>query len=128
MRRPNTSIILYLLLVFTSGLAVGAFGYRLVSVTPVSAKASAKPDEWRKQYLKEMETRLKLNPDQAKHLNEILDETRARYHDARLSHDKVMKTIKQEQTNKVRSMLTDTQQAEYEKLHAEREQRAKASK
>jgi DNA anti-recombination protein RmuC len=130
MQRVTLRIVLYLLLVFLSGLAVGAFGYRFVSVTPVAAaKASVKPspEEWRKQYLKEMESRLKLTSDQLQHLNQILDETQQRSHEAHVSHNQVMKTIKQEQSTKVHAMLTDVQRAEYEKLHAEREQRAKAA-
>lgn len=129
MGRSTFTIVLYLLLVFTSGILVGAFGHRLATVPPVAAKAPTKPspEEWRKHYLGEMQTRLKLTPEQYGQVNSILDETRSRFHEARANHDVTMKTIREEQTNKVRSILTDTQRPEYEKLHAEREARAKAN-
>ncbi len=127
MRRSTLTIVLYLLAVFASGTVVGAFGYRLVSVTPVAAKAKSTPEEWRKQYLNEMQTRAKLSPEQLQQLNSILDQTRSRFHDAREKHDELMKQIKLEQRNRVRSILSETQLPEYEKLHAEREQRAKSA-
>lgn len=127
MRRSTLKIAGYLLLVFASGLAVGAFGSRFVNIPPVVAKsARPSPEEWRKQYLSEMQSRLKLSPDQFQHLNQILDDTQSRFHEARAAHNQVMKSIKQEQIVKIRGMLTDAQRGEYEKLHAEREQRAKA--
>lgn len=125
MRRSTLTIALYLLAVFASGTVVGAFGYRLVSVAPVSAKARSTPEEWRKQYLNEMQTRVNLTPAQLQQLNSILDQTRSRFHEAREKHDGLMKQIKLEQTNRVRAILSDTQRSEYEKLHAEREERAK---
>ncbi len=127
MRRSTLTIVLYLLAVFASGTVVGAFGYRLVSATPVAAKARSTPEEWRKQYLNEMQTRVKLTSDQLQQLNSILDETRSRFHEAREKHDGLMKQIKLEQMDRVRAILTEPQRVEYEKLHAEREQRAKSA-
>lgn len=129
MRRSTLAIAAYLLVVFASGISVGAFGYKLVSGTPVSAKATPKlsPEEWRREYLKEMQTRVNLTADQLGQLNAILDETRSRFHSARESHDQLVKTIRSEQTNKVRQILTEEQKPAYEKLRAEREQRAKLS-
>jgi hypothetical protein len=129
MRRSNFTIALYLTLLFLSGLIVGAYGYRFITVNPVATRASRRPseEEWRKQYLNEMQTRVKLTPDQLQKLNVLMDETRSRFHEERQKHDGVMKTIRDQQTDKVRAMLTDTQRPEYEKLRAEKEQRAKAA-
>jgi hypothetical protein len=129
MRRSSFTIALYLALVFLSGLIVGAYGYRFISVNPVTTRAGRRPseEEWRKQYLNEMQTRLNLTPDQLQKLNVLMDQTRARFHEERQKHDGVMKTIRDEQTDKVRAMLTDAQRPEYEKLRAERDQRAKAA-
>jgi hypothetical protein len=130
MRRSNFTITLYLALVFLSGLVVGAYGYRFITENPSAAKANPprpSPDEWRKQYLKEMQARLKLSPDQVQKLNVLMDETRSRFHEERQKHDGVMKSIKDQQTDKVRAMLTEEQRPEYEKLRAERDQRAKAA-
>ena len=127
MRRSTFTIGLYLLVLFASGVIVGAIGYRLTAVLPVAAKAPSRPspDEWRRQYLNEMTTRLKLTGDQSTKLNGILDETRSRFHEARIQHDQLMNTVKEEQRNKVRAILNENQKTEYEKVRLEREQRAK---
>lgn len=129
MRRSNFTIALYLAVVFLSGLMVGAYGYRFITVNPLAAKANPKPspEDWRKQYLNEMQTRLKLTPDQLQKLNVLQDETRTRFHEERQKHDGVVQKIRDEQIDKVRAMLTEAQRPEYEKLRAEREQRAKAA-
>ena len=126
MKRSTFTIALYLLVLFGSGVIVGAVGYRLIAVSAVSAKAPARPtpEEWRRQYLNEMESRLKLTADQNQKLNASLDETRSRFHEARANHDLLVKTIKEEQRGKVRAILSDTQRPDYEKLRAEREQRS----
>jgi|SRR5215472_10749746 len=128
MKRSNLTIALYLFLIFASGVTVGAFGFRLYSGTPVAAKTSQKvsPEEWRRQYLAEMQSRLKLTSDQMDHLNAILDESHARFTAAHEKNDAIIRQIREEQTHKVRSMLSDQQRPEYEKLRAEREARAKA--
>ena len=122
MTRSNPSIALYLLLIFASGMIVGVFGMRLYS--PATAKTAA-PEDWRKQYMNEMQTRLKLTPEQATQLNAIMDETKARAHQAHEAHDSALRLIKEEQSAKVRSILTDEQRPEFDKIRVEREQRAK---
>jgi|SRR5579871_6448055 len=129
MKRSNLTILFYLFLVFASGLVVGAFGFRLYSGTPVSAKTTTKvtPEEWRRQYLSEMQSRLKLAPEQIDKLNATLDVTATRLRDAHAALDGQVKQIKEDQINQVRAMLSPEQRPEYEKLHAEREQRARAA-
>jgi hypothetical protein len=131
MRRSTLTIALYLAVVFLSGLIVGAYGYRFITNNPVTARANrtGRPseEEFRKQYLQEMETRLKLTPDQIQKLNVLMDQTRARFHESRQKHNDEMKVIRDEQTNKVRAMLTSEQLPEYEKLRAERDQRVKTA-
>lgn len=129
MKRSNLTIALYLFLIFASGILVGAFGFRLYTGTPVNANTSrnVSPEEWRRQYLSEMQTRLKLTADQMAKLNAILDETRARFRQAHEAHDAALKQIKGRHAQAVLEMLTPEQRPEYEKLHAEREQRGKAA-
>jgi hypothetical protein len=55
----------------------------------------------------------------------ILDESKARYKAARDRIDPEMKQIQQDQRDKIRQMLNDTQKAEYEKMLAERERQRK---
>ena len=127
MKRSNLAIALYLFLIFTSGAIVGAFGFRLYSGTPVAAKTQkVSPEEWRRQYLNEMQSRLNLTSDQFQHLNSILDQSHARFTAAHEKNDAVIRQIREEQTAKIRAMLTDAQRPEYEKVRAERDARAKA--
>jgi Spy/CpxP family protein refolding chaperone len=130
MTKSNLTIALYLLLVFCSGVAVGGFGYHVYAGTPVSAKAGAKmsPEEWRRQYISEMQTRVKLTAAQSQEVNSILDETRSLFHESREKHNRELDALRLAQANKIRAILTDEQRPEYEKLRAEREQRAKAAK
>lgn len=125
MSRSNPSIALYLLLIFASGVIVGAFGMRLYS--PVTAKTAA-PEDWRKQYMSEIQSRLKLTTTQATELNSILDETKARAHEAHALHDSTLSRIKEEQSAKIRNILTEEQRPEFDKFRAEREQRARMLK
>lgn len=131
MTRSNLTIAIYLMLVFGSGVAVGGFGYRLYSATPVlSAKAPTRvsPEELRRQHLSEMQTRLKLTDAQVAQVNSVMDETRSLFHEARKKQNQELGALRQRQADKIRAILTDEQRPEYEKLRAEREQKAQAGK
>lgn len=132
MKRWNLPIAIYLFVVFLSGSVVGALGYRLYS--PPAARSGSlitppkiTPEEFRRQYLEEMRTRVGLAPDQMQKLNAILDETRAKMVEARGQHDQTVKQIREHQFDEVRAMLTPEQLPKYEQVRQEREQRAKAS-
>jgi hypothetical protein len=118
---------IYLLLVFVGGLLAGGFGHRLYYAKSVDAKSVSGPDAFRQRYLNDMQTRLHLAPEQMQKLVVILDESKARYKAARDRIDPEMKQIQQDQRDKIRQMLNDTQKAEYEKMLAERERRRKES-
>ena len=126
MKVTKLSVALYVGLLFLSGVAVGAFGYRLYTVAPVSAM-NARPNgaEYRKKYLNEMQTRLKLSPEQVTKLDGILDETRSKFHAARERTKPEFEAIRGAQVERVRSILSDGQRAEYEKMRKEREERPK---
>ena len=112
----------YLLLLFLSGVAVGAFGLRLYTLNSVSASVNTRnPEEFRRRYVAELRTRLKLTDDQVNRLGPILDETRQRYHDLHEKHKPEMKLIQDDQVQKIRAILTDAQQTEYTRLLDERE-------
>jgi Spy/CpxP family protein refolding chaperone len=124
MKRSSLSTAVYLLLVFLSGIAVGVFANRLYVMNSVSANASSKsPEEWRRKYVEEMRSRLRLSDQQVAQLQPILDETRQRFHDAHERAKPELKAIQDEQVQKVRSILKDDQKAEFEKFRQEREKR-----
>ena len=125
MKRSNLLIFLYLALIFASGVAVGAFGYRMYSPSTAIATQSKKPspDEWRREYLKSMQDRVHVTPTQVAQLSQILDDTRARVQDLHERSDRERKQIHADHVARVRAILTPEQQPEYDKLRAEREQR-----
>ena len=119
MRRTTLTTALYLVLLFLAGVAVGAFGLRLYTMNSVSASAS--PEEFRRRYVAELQSRLKLTGQQVDQLQPILDETRQRHRELREKHKPEFDAIHDEQVRKIRLILTDSQQADYTKLLAERE-------
>jgi Spy/CpxP family protein refolding chaperone len=114
----------YLALVFGSGAVVGALSHRMYTVSGVIAKSNPSPDEWRKNYMAEMKTRLKLRDDQILRLNILLDETRSRVREVHERHRPEIDEIKREQTVKVSTMLDPVQKVEFDKLVKERDERA----
>lgn len=125
MKLSRLNIVLYVGLIFLSGTLVGVFGHRLYTVNTVSAKATRNPDDWRKRFVAEMETRLKMNADQVKQLNVILDETRTRFHEVHEKSRPEMDSIREQQHARILGMLTADQRAEFEKMRIEREHNAK---
>ena len=83
MRRSNLTTLLYLVLVFASGMVLGAVANRLYMMKTVAA-ASYSPKSrpvLRKEYIQEMSTRLKLTEPQVVELQQILQATDHRLHD-----------------------------------------------
>jgi hypothetical protein len=129
MKRSNVLIAVYLVLIFTCGVVVGAFASRLYWPTPVIGKQAPprpNPEEWRRQYVNEMQTRLKLTPEQLITLNQILDETGKKVHTEHERHVQEMKAIREEQVGKNLKMLTPEQIPQYEKIRQEHERRRAA--
>jgi hypothetical protein len=127
MKKSNWSVAAYLFLVFASGVLVGGFGHRLYSANSVSAtERPLGQEDYRKKYVAEAQSRLKLTPDQVQRLNEIMDLTGARFRELRERHRPEMRQIHQEQVDKINAILSAEQQAEYAKMREERErERAK---
>ena len=107
-------------LLFSCGIAVGALGHRYYTATVVSAS-----DEWRKHYVDEMRTKLSLTSKQVDSLETILDETKAKYKAVRDEYRPAMLAVKEEQIRRVKAILEPTQVPPYDRLLAEREQKAK---
>ena len=125
MKLSRTTIALYVGLVFASGLVLGAFGEKLYTASTVAARQRPNPEEFRKRVITEYESRLKLTPEQVTKLNSIMDETRSRMEETRKSMRPAYQRIHEDQVQKIREMLTAEQQAEYEKMRKERDERQK---
>ncbi|HTA71899.1 MAG TPA: hypothetical protein VK776_26635 [Bryobacteraceae bacterium] len=128
MKRWNPPIALYLLLVFISGAVVGALGYRTYKPPSASSNARVSPEEFRRQYLQEIKTRVNLSDDQLEKVNTILDETRTRFHDARDKHNDIVKQIGEEQRAKMKAILSPDQIPKAEQFWQDRDQRQKQNK
>ena len=125
MKLSRAAIAMYVGLVFASGLVLGAFGEKLYTASVVSAKQRPNPEEFRKKVMAEYESRLKLTPDQVAKVNQIMDETRTRMEETRRSMRPAYQKIHEDQVAKMREILTPDQQAEYDKMRKEREDRQK---
>jgi len=112
----------YLILVFLSGVGVGVLADNVYRTRVVRAdRHSRSPEEFRKKYISEMESRLKLASGQVKQLEQILDQTRLQYREMRDRFRPELRAIQEDQTAKIRAILDPEQQAEYDKMRAERE-------
>jgi len=127
MNRSSLTIASYLLLVFSGGAAVGAFGHRLYTVKDVSATSLIRktPEEYRRAYMTEMKQRLHLTDTQAVNVEKVLDATRDKYRAFRERTKPEMEKIQSEQTSGIRGILSDEQMREYDKMRAEREAKRK---
>jgi len=132
MKRKTLPTALYVCSVFLSGAVVGGFAHRLYTMNPVLASpASPKPEDYRRKYLDEIGKRLSLSAEQLKQVNAILDSTKARYNEVRVKWDKdakekakpELKAIHEDQVHKIKEILSETQQAEYDQFRSDRERR-----
>ena len=125
--KRSLTVPLYVLLVFLSGVMVGAVSYRLYNARSVTATAQPKmkPEEWRKHVVEEMRARLQLNAEQVDKLQAAFDATHQRFtaYDQRSKAER--KTIVEDQHQTIRAFLTDQQRAEYDKYLLERQQKRK---
>jgi hypothetical protein len=106
------------------GVAVGGFAHRLYTMDTVLAK----PEEYRRKMVDELHTRLSLSKEQVAKLNGIFDATRTRVKEvkdrwaeqAKQASKPELKAVTEDQAQKIKAMLSDTQRVEYEKFRAER--------
>ena len=118
-RKSSITIAGYLLLVFFAGVGIGALGDRLYLARPVNATSS--PEAYRQKMVAELQRRLQLRSDQVSRLNSILDGTRTRFHEIHKRIEPDLDALRNQQNSDIRAMLNDTQRAEFDKWHAERE-------
>lgn len=138
MSKSRWSVFLSLLVVFLSGAVVGVVSHRWYSVSgssreqgPASAaRTPHDPADIRKHAIAEMTEALKLTPEQVAKFGDILDNTRAQFEEVHHEMDARVKTIRQDQVDRVNAILTAGQRPLYQQLrdkHArEREKRRAA--
>ncbi len=131
MLKYKSSALLSLLLVFLSGVLVGAFAYRLYNVSVVAGPNNGKrpdPEEARRHIVADMRDRLKLDAHQVDQLQQIFDQTRDQFHQI---HDKMNaegQAIHNSQIEKIKAILRPDQLSLYDQWRAERERDHKQHK
>jgi len=125
----RAAIALYMALVFASGATLGVYGnryYATVNTVTKGNKGKGKgrmsPEEYRRNYVQFMEHRLKLSPDQVTKLGQYFDDTQRAMDELMHSTVPEQQALRQQQTDKTRSMLNDDQKLEYEKMLKERDE------
>src|SRR4051812_18189603 len=118
MPRTRLSAILYLVLVFASGIAVGVASTRLyavkASVPPPAAAAPRTMAEFTHRYVNEMRTRVGVNEAQVAEVTKILVDTKKKYDELRREQRPQRDKIQQDQLDSIRAVLTDAQKPAFE--------------
>lgn len=122
MNSNKIKAVLFAIVLFGFGLAVGALAHRYYAASTVSAKTA---EDFRHKYVSEMQTKLKLTQHQVDQLQVILDETKAKVKAVRDTYHPEMVKIKDAQLTRVKSILSENQAKQYEAMVAEREQQSK---
>jgi predicted nucleic acid-binding Zn-ribbon protein len=129
MKFTRWTVALYMALVFACGAVVGAFAYRLYTVSEVSANAGQRnPEEYRKRFMAELKARLNLNDDQAAKLGVIMDQTRQQFRAARATIEPEIQKIREEQHQKISEILSKDQQVEFQKMIDQRRRMRESKK
>ena len=121
MRRSALALAVSLTLVFLSGLAVGAIGFRLYNAESGRIESRRPgPEEYRTRFAEMLESRLNLSEDQVQQLNVILDQTRRRYEEIEAKAVPAWKAIREQQHEEIYAMLDEELRTEFEKFGQER--------
>jgi len=131
MPKYKLSAVLSLLVVFLSGSVLGAVGYRLYAVNAVQGNGSARkqpkmsPEDFRKHYVEEFRTRVKMDDQQVAALQKILDQTRSEFHKMRDRMNAEGEAIQASQVQQINAILREDQRPLYAQLRTERDQQRK---
>jgi hypothetical protein len=122
MKPTRWIVALYMALVFACGGIVGAFAYRLYTVSEVSANVGQRnPEEFRKRFMADLKSRLQLSDEQAAKLGVIMDETRVRVRTTRDTIEPELRKIRDDQRQRISELLSPSQQVEWQKIIDERQ-------
>lgn len=122
MPRKRYSALIYLILVFASGILVGVVSHRLYVTSSVSATVPQPRtmDEFHKKYMAEMRAKVGIDDQQAAAVVRILDETKQKFDELTRNEKPLHDAIQQEQIDKVSALLSPQQKTAYDNWRAER--------
>jgi uncharacterized coiled-coil protein SlyX len=108
-----------------SGALVGTFAFRLYSMKTVTAgdlpARRPTPEEFRRHYVQDLSTRTKMDADQIKKLNDILDEMHTSFDQLRSKLHGESLAIQNHQVEEINAMLRPDQKDAYAAFRADRE-------
>src|SRR6202012_1753913 len=121
MPRTRTSIALYLILVFGSGVLVGIASNRLYSATTASAKNTKQSvAEFQKMYLAAMKDQVGATPEQVAEISKILEDTRKKEDEFVAQEKPTQNRIQQDHINQIKQLLNPQQRIAYDNWRAAR--------
>ena len=121
--RSRTTIALYLVLVFASGILVGVESHRLYATTS-TARANNSPQnmsEFRRRYLDGMKTQVGVSDAQLAQINNILEDTKNKVNELAALEKPLHDRIQQEHIDQIKDLLTPQQKVAYDNWRAARE-------
>jgi uncharacterized protein YnzC (UPF0291/DUF896 family) len=119
--RTRTSIALYLILVFGSGVLVGVASNRLYSATTASAKNPRQSFvEFRKIYLEGMRDSVGATPEQVTEISRILDDTKKKEDEFVAQEKPIQNKIQQDHIDEIKELLNPQQRVAYDNWRAAR--------
>ena len=127
MPKSKLSALFSLLLVFSSGVLVGAVAHRLYSVPSVNGvlrdqpQRKMDPEEVRKHIVEETRREVKLDDQQINRLNENYDRTREQFDQLHKKMNSEGQAIRDAQTAEIKAILRPDQMALFDQLQAKRQ-------
>jgi hypothetical protein len=121
--RSRTTIALYLVLVFASGILVGVESHRLYATTS-TARANNSPQnmsEFRRRYLDGMKTQVGVSDTQLTQINNILEDTKNKVNELAALEKPLHDRIQQEHIDEIKDLLTPQQKIAYDNWRTARE-------
>lgn len=120
--RPTSTTLLWLVLVFASGVVMGVAGHRYFWVEPAVAEAPQRPsrDQIRQDYLSKMRTRVGVTEEQIAKIVEILDRGRVNADAHKASVEKEIRQMQGVVDAEIRSVLTPEQLERHDEWRKER--------
>ena len=125
MNLTRKTVVLYVCLVFASGIALGTISDRLYATI---TSRSSPSETYRETYISRAKSRLNLTDKQVAQLTAIMDETRSRFREVQEKMTPELRAIQQQENQKIREMLSPEQSAEFDKVIQEQKQKQRARK
>jgi len=120
--RSRTTIALYLVLVFASGILVGVESHRLYATTSIArANNPQNMSEFRRRYLDGMKTQVGVSDAQLAQINNILEDTKNKVNELAALEKPLHDRIQQEHIDQIKDLLSPQQKIAYDNWRAARE-------